>query len=250
MFRSMAVMSVAALVIALAPAARAADEPKDVIAKAIKAHGGEELLTKQKAGQTKSKGKLDLPGVGEVDYSQDVMYMLPNKFKDQMELKVMGQTINVLTIINGDKVTLEVNGNAIDQTDKVKDAVADMANVMEAARLVNLKDKAFELSTIGEDKVGDKKVVGVRVAKKGQKDVSLYFDKETGLLAKLEFRTTDQATGNEVTEERLPSDYAKNKDGVLAPRKIVVKRDGKAFLDAEITETKYFEKLDDSEFKK
>ncbi|AWM38428.1 hypothetical protein C1280_16470 [Gemmata obscuriglobus] len=246
----MAVMSVAALVIALAPAARAADEPKDVIAKAIKAHGGEELLTKQKAGQTKSKGKLDLPGVGEVDYSQDVMYMLPNKFKDQMELKVMGQTINVLTIINGDKVTLEVNGNAIDQTDKVKDAVADMANVMEAARLVNLKDKAFELSTIGEDKVGDKKVVGVRVAKKGQKDVSLYFDKETGLLAKLEFRTTDQATGNEVTEERLPSDYAKNKDGVLAPRKIVVKRDGKAFLDAEITETKYFEKLDDSEFKK
>ncbi|MDY3555639.1 hypothetical protein R5W24_004784 [Gemmata sp. JC717] len=250
MFRSMAVMSVAALVIAFAPVARAADEPKDVIAKAIKAHGGEELLTKQKAGQTKSKGKLDLPGVGEVDYSQDVMYMLPNKFKDQMELKVMGQTINVLTIINGDKVTLEVNGNAIDQTDKVKDAVADMANVMEAARLVNLKDKAFELSTIGEDKVGDKKVVGVRVAKKGQKDVSLYFDKETGLLAKLEFRTTDQATGNEVTEERLPSDYAKNKDGVLAPRKIVVKRDGKAFLDAEITETKYFEKLDDSEFKK
>ncbi|MDY3562631.1 hypothetical protein R5W23_004097 [Gemmata sp. JC673] len=250
MFRSMAVMSVAALVIAFAPVARAADEPKDVIAKAIKAHGGEELLTKQKAGQTKSKGKLDLPGVGEVDYSQDIMYMLPNKFKDQMELKVMGQTINVLTIINGDKVTLEVNGNAIDQTDKVKDAVADMANVMEAARLVNLKDKAFELSTIGEDKVGDKKVVGVRVAKKGQKDVSLYFDKETGLLAKLEFRTTDQATGNEVTEERLPSDYAKNKDGVLAPRKIVVKRDGKAFLDAEITETKYFEKLDDSEFKK
>ena len=32
--------------------------------------------------------------------------------------------------------------------------------------------------------------VGVRVASKGQKDVSLYFNKETGLLAKVERRTT------------------------------------------------------------
>jgi hypothetical protein len=132
----------------------------------------------------------------------------------------------------------------------VKDAMKDVGHVMEVARLVTLKDKAYELSTIGEDKVDGKKVVGVRVSKKGQKDVSVYFDKETGLIAKVEFRTTDQMTGNEVTEERIPSDYAKNKDGVPVPKKVVVKRDGKTFLEAEVLEVKYFEKLDDSEFKK
>lgn len=251
MVRSLIVPSVVVLVVALAPdLARAADEPKDVIAKAIKAHGGEEFLSKNKAGQTKSKGKITLPGVGEAEYSQEVAYMLPDKFKDQMELKVAGQTLNILTIINGDKVTLEVNGMAIDEAKKVKEALADAGHVMDVCRMVTLKDKAYELSTIGEDKVEGKKVVGVRVSKKDQKDVGLYFDKETGLLAKVEFRTTDQATGNEVTEERLPSDYAKNKDGVPVPKKIVVKRDGKTFIDAEVLETKYAEKLDDSEFKK
>jgi hypothetical protein len=42
--------------------------------------------------------------------------MIPDKFKDVMELKVAGQTVNVLTLVNGDKITLEVNGKAIDET--------------------------------------------------------------------------------------------------------------------------------------
>lgn len=251
MVRSPVVLSVAALLVALAPApGRAADEPKDVIAKALKAHGGAEHLNKHKAAQTKTKGKITLPGVGEVEYSQELSYMFPDKLKDQMELKVMGQTVNVLTIVNGDKITLEVNGKAIDQADKVKEAMKDAGHVIEVARMVALQGKEYELSLIGEDKVEGKKVVGVRASKKDQKDVSLYFDKETGLLAKLEFRTTDQATGNEVTEERLPSGYEKNKDGVPVPKKVVVKHDGKVFLEAEVVESKYFEKLDDSEFKK
>ena len=251
MFRSARVLSVTALVVALAPGlARAADEPRDIIAKAIKAHGGEAVLAKQKAAQLKTKGKINLPGVGEAEFSQETAFMLPDKFKDQMELKVAGQTVNVLTIVNGDKVALEVNGNAVNEVDKVKDAIKDVGHVMEVARMVGLKDKGYELSIIGDDKVEGKRVVGVRVSKKGEKDVSLYFDKETALLAKLEFRTTDQATGNEVTEERMPSEYAKNKDGVPVPKKIVVKRDGKAFLEAEVLDMKYFEKLDDSEFKK
>ena len=42
-----------------------------------------------------------------------------------------------------------------------------------------MKEKGYELSLIGEDKVEGKKVVGVRVSKKDQKDISLYFDAET-----------------------------------------------------------------------
>lgn len=251
MFRSAAVLSAAALLAALAyQPARAADEPKDIVAQAVKAHGGEEALTKYKGVQTKTKGKITLPGVGEADYAQEVSLMIPGKLKDVMELKVAGQTVNILTIVDGDKITLEVNGKALDETDKVKDAMKDVGHVMAVARMVPLKDKAYELSLIGDDKVDGRKVVGVRVSKKGEKDVSLYFDKETHLIAKVEFRTTDAATGNEVTEERLPSDYAKNKDGIPVPKKVVVKRDGKTFLEAEVLETRYYEKLDDGEFKK
>ncbi len=251
MFRTRSCFAAIAVAFAFVPgAARAADEAKDVVAKAIKAHGGEELLTKQKAGQMKTKGKITLPGVGETEYSQEASYMLPDKFKDVMELKIAGKNIGILTILNGDKVTLEVDGKAVDAGDAVKNAMKDIGNVIEVSRMVPITKKPYELSLIGEDKVEGKKVIGIRVTRKDHKDVSLYFDKETHLLAKVEFRTIDQATGNEVTEERIPSSYEKNKDGVPIPKKVVVKRDGKVFLEAEVLETKYFEKLDDSEFKK
>jgi hypothetical protein len=241
----------AVVLVAFASAGRAADDdPKDIITKAIKAHGGEEFLTKHKAAQSKNKGKINIPGVGEVDFTQEVMYMLPDKFKDSFEFQVMGQNIKVQTLVNGDKISLELNGKEIPGADKVKEAMKEVGHVMNVARLVPLKEKGYELSIIGEDKVEGKKVVGVRVTKKDQKDVNLFFDKETGLLAKLEFRSVAPGTENEVTEERIVKEYEKNKDGIPLPKKIIIKHDGKQFLEAEVVEIKYFEKLDDSEFKK
>ena len=240
------------VLVAFAPGCRAADDdPKDIVARAIKAHGGEEFLTKMKAAQIKSKGKLNVPGAGELDYTQELSYMLPDKLKDSMELKLMGQTINVLTLVNGDKITLEVNGKDIDGADKVKEAMKGVGNVMQVARLVPLlRETGYELSLIGEDKVQGKKVVGVLVVKKDQKDLSLFFDKQSGLIAKLEYRNVAPGTEMEVTEERIPSDYEKNKDGIPVAKKILIKHDGKTFLDAEVTEVKHFEKLDEAEFKK
>jgi hypothetical protein len=249
MFRALTLAASVALVLAPA-AARAADEPKDILAKAIKAHGGEELLTKNKAGQLKTKGKITLPGVGETEFTQEVSYMIPDKFREAMELTIMGNALNTLTLVNGDKLTIEVNGKAIDVPDQAKASLKDAGHIMQVARLVPLKDKKYELSLIGEDKVEGKKVVGVRVSLKDQKDVSVYFDKETGLMAKLEYRGAEPGTGKEVTEERIITEYKKNKDGVSVPKKIVIKHDGKQFLEAEVVEATYLEKLDDDVFKK
>ena len=239
------------LSVVFVPAARAADDPKDVIAKAVKAHGGEEFLTKHQAAQSKNKGKVDIPGVGDAEFTQETAYMLPDKFKDAMELKVAGQTVNVLTLVNGDKAVIEVNGTAIDIPDAAKAALKDVGHLLKVARLAPLlKEKGYELNIIGEDKVEGKEVVGVRVSMKDRKDISLYFDKKTHLLAKLVHRTADPMTGNEVEEERIITEYQKLKDGVPAAKKVILKRDGKQFLEAEVLETQYLEKLDDGEFKK
>src|SRR5688572_7871816 len=117
----------APLALVLAPAAaRAADEPKDILAKAIKAHGGEELLTKNKAAQVKNKGKLTLPGVGDIEFTQEVSYMIPDKLRESMELTIGGMSINTLTIVNGDKMTLEVNGKEMEVPDQAKAALKDV----------------------------------------------------------------------------------------------------------------------------
>jgi hypothetical protein len=240
-----------AVLIGVPPVARAADDdPKEIIAKAIKAHGGEEFLTKMRAAKLKSKGKINIPGAGELEFTQETAYMLPDKYRDGIDFSIMGMNISVRTYVNGDKVLLEVNDKEIDMADKVKAALKDVGHVQEVARLVPLKDKAFEVNLIGDDKVEGKNVVGIRVSKKGQKDVSMFFDKETGLLAKLEYRGAEPGTDNEVNEERIVKEYEKNADGIPQAKRIIIKHDGKQFLEAEVLEVKYFEKLDESEFKK
>jgi hypothetical protein len=242
----------AAVVLAIAPRVRAADDPKEVIARAIKAHGGEEFLTKHKAAQYREKGKITLPGMAETDYADESSFMLPDKFKQTLEMEIMGMKFVMNALIVGDKVTVEANvaGMKIDLGDDATEGFKDVPHVLRVTQFVPLvKGKAYELSATGEDKVDGKPVVGVRVSAKDQKDVSLFFDKATGLMLKLEYRTKGP-DGMEVTEARIVKEYAKDKDGVPYPKKTLVLHDGKTFVESETLEYKYLERLDDSEFKK
>jgi hypothetical protein len=109
-----------------------------------------------------------------------------------------------------------------------------------------LKNKAFTLHSLGEIKVNDRAAVGVRVVSRGHKDVNLYFDRKTSLLAKVERRTLDDA-GKEITEETILSDY-KDVDGIKVPMKAVIHHDGKKFLETETTEFRFLDQIDASEF--
>jgi len=238
-------------VVLLSPALRADDDAKAIVEKAIKAQGGLDALTKYQAGQAKNKGKISIPGVGDAEFTQQTAYMLPDKFHESLELSIGGQTIAIDTRVNGDKVSITANGNDVPMSDSIKAAMKDVQHVMNVARLSALvKDKGIELSTAGETKVNDSPAVGVLVKMKDQKDVTLYFDKKTNLLAKIEFRTVDAMTGNEMTEERIVQEYQKSGEGLMAPKKLLIKRDGKDYLTAEVLEFKFLEKLDDSEFTK
>ncbi len=235
------------------PAAQAAeDDAKAILVKAIKAHGGEEVLSKYQGSRSRSQGKVTIPGVGEVPYTQEVLVMQPDKFKESMELDISGQKIKVVTIANGDKAFIEAAGNEVPITDDIKNALKEAQHAMKAARLVTaLRDKSFELSSLGEVKVEGQPAVGVRISSKGHKDVNIYFNKDSGQVVKVERRGTDPNSGKEFAEERFILEYNKpNAEGMSAPRKLLVKRDGDKFLEAEVLETKYLEKIDDNEFKK
>ena len=91
-------------------------------------------------------------------------------------------------------------------------------------------------------------MLGVRVTSKDRRYVNLYFDKETNLLIKTEKQVKDDA-GKEVTEEEYFSDYKEEK-GIKHALKFTVKRDGKLFVEGEVTGGQYEEKLDDSTFAK
>ena len=235
-------------VLVLAAGARADDDSKAIIAKAIKAHGGEEVKSKFKAGQTKAKGKIEI--LGGLDFTQESSFMLPDKFKEAVDMEVMGQKVHVVTVYDGTKLQIEANGQAVPVEDKIKDVIKNTPYVMKVSQMVPLlKDKDFELSNLGEVKVDGKPAVGVLVKSKGKNDVSLFFNKETGLLTKVEHRTVDPMTGNEITEERIITEYGKT-DDVPTPKKLVINHDGNKFMEVEVIETKQLEKIDESEFAK
>ena len=70
-----------------------------------------------------------------------------------------------------------------------------------------LEDKRYTLSSAGEALVKEQAAVAMKVASKGRPDVTLYFDKVSGLLLKTEHRRRDSATNKDVLHEEFFSAY-------------------------------------------
>jgi hypothetical protein len=241
----------AALVLA-AGAARAEEKAgaRAVIDKAVKAAGGADKLDKLKAETFKSKGKFY--GLGEgIDYTADYAVQPPDKFRIKMEGEVGGNKFTFIQVVNGDKGWRKVNDDTMDLSKEEVAEVREELYADEVERLAPLlKGKGFELSSLGEAKVGGKPAVGVRVTHKGQRDVSLYFDKTSGLLVKSERTVKDlMAGGTEVKQETLFSGY-KDVDGVQYPTKLVISRDGKKYVEAEVSDIKPGAKIGEDVFAK
>jgi outer membrane lipoprotein-sorting protein len=234
------------------PAINRADDAADMKAlleKAIKAHGGADNLTKYKAMVANAKGKFH--GLGDpIEFTGEFSTQSPDKVRHEIGGKVMDFTFKRIEVVNGDKGWIVENDNKKDMT---KDEMVEAREGMHAAsvaRLVTLSGKEYKLSPLGEAKVGDKETIGVRVERKDYRDISLYFDKKTGMLLKLETRVKDPMGGDkEYTQEVIYDDY-KKVDGVEIAHKATIKRDNKPWVDSEIVECKLVEKLDDSVFAK
>jgi hypothetical protein len=228
--------------------ARAENDPKAVVNKAIKATGGEEKISKLKATKMKFKGTIDIMG-NSVEFSAETTAQQPNQFRNEIKLDIMGQSITIVQVLNKDKawnsamgMTMELEG---DQLDQIKEqAYGDYIESL----VPLLNDKQFTLAAAGEEKVNGKAAAGVKVSSKGHKDVTLYFDKDTGLLVKSKKRGKDMGN-NEIDVESFMSNF-KDVSGVKSPTKILVKHDGQKFIEGEVSDIKLLEKVEDSTFDK
>jgi len=235
-----------ACLILLGTSARADDAAKAILEKAIKAHGGAEKLAKERILQTKAKGALEL--FGGVNFTQETV-SAAGKFKETMELSVNGQNLTVVTAFDGKEGWITINGQNAPVQDQVLDELKEAGYARRLGKFDFLNDKAFELSSLGETKLDGKTLVGVKVAHKDHKDVRLFFDKETGLLSRIERKGFDGMTNQEVDEERIIKEY-QEADGTKVPKKVLINRDGKKFVEVEVEEVKVLDKVDDNTFTK
>jgi len=224
---------------------RAEDQAKAraIIDKALQAAGGEEKLAKFKAQTFDEKGTYYGSGNGQ-PYTGTYSLQWPDRYR--MEIK------DVFTmVVTSDKGWVKSEQGTVELTKEQLAGEHEKLYCGYVAHLLPLKDKAYMLTLLPETKIEDKPVLGVKVSHKGKPDVLLYFDKTTGLLAGSEYKVHNfqNPMGMKVKQEASFSEY-KEFQGCKVPTKIVLKHDGKLFVEAVMLDVKLAEKLDDSVFAK
>lgn len=243
---------IAAAVLVAGPLALSpAGDSKDVAAivdKAIKAHGGADTLAKQAFQAWKAKGKMQAFGM-KLEYDAEYFFQLPDKLRFDMSMSLGGKETKLTVVTDGKSAWESAEGKTREMEKDKFEEFRHLMYVLELSQVTPLKGKKYKLTPLPAAKVGDKEVVGIKVSAKDKRDVKMYFDAKTGLLAKTETRVLDEFSKKEVDQETLIDRYT-TKGGVPILEHITIKRDGTVFLEEAFTNQSFSEKGDPKVFSK
>jgi hypothetical protein len=216
-----------------------------LVERAIDAQGGsaqvEKLFKRWIAKIEGTAGRLTITGT----LSHDG----PDRGRIATQLVRDGQTIEVIVVTDGSgrawrkigEVSQEVVGKELEE---MKDGGWRSRKVRFLLPL--LTDERIELSMLGESVVADRPAQGIRVTSKGHRDVDVYFDKETGWLAKMESRVKSP-DNRDIVLEQVFSDY-KEFDGVKLATTFTKYENGRQTSVERIVDIKFVDEIDRSLF--
>jgi hypothetical protein len=226
----------ALLVLGLAagPAAAAdRDAALAVIERAIQAHGGADALNKAQTAVRTSTGTMSLFGK-DLAFTDEMTWKLPDRFRLTLEVGTGQDRTHLVMVVNPDKGWQTTGGMVMDLGPDRLEELREEEYVLWLTTLTPLLKEGFELTPLPDGRVGSRPAAVVKVASKGHADTRLSFDKETGLLLKLDRRGKE--AGLTVDKEYV-YDAHKAFDGVKLPTKLLELIDGKRFT--ELTDISY-----------
>jgi hypothetical protein len=227
-----------------------ATEARKTLDTAVQALGGADKLAGLDSVTAKSKGKLTTDET--VEFRDEWSVSGTDRLRWKVDAQVKARTVTGLMIFNTDKVWFRDEARA-QSAELPKEIMPifreDLRALRLAQQLTTLFDKKYQLSSLGELKVGERAAVGIKIAEKDRPELDLYFDKETRLPLRIEVRVKEPGAAEEATHALLFEDY-KDFDGVKHFTKMTLKRDNKTTLELELIEVKRQAKLDDSVFAK
>jgi hypothetical protein len=224
-----------------------ADDARAVVERAVKAHGGADKLTQLRQYRERTRGVV-FPGEGKRAFTLDTTIRLPDQFRSVLVADLGTARLEVIQVCEGSKGWVSDNGRVSEVSPQMLADYQDLVHVQRISALTPLlQDTSYQLTSLDNTKVQGKASVGVKVARKGRRDVKLYFDKDSGLLVKREYQFREM--GNESLREEFLSDY-KAVEGVQRPHKFLIQHDGKKYAEAELVEWKPLSKVEDREFAK
>jgi hypothetical protein len=183
-----------------------AEEPREILERAVKAHGGAEALERCRTSAFSFKAQS--PAQMEFACTGEWRTQLPDRQK--IQLTITEPKFDVVMVINGGKCwsRMSVMGNAPMITELPQEQSAEIEGLLHESHIRSLvpvlREARFTLGKIPEETIKGQPAVAIKVSCAGKPDVSLYFDKETHLLVKSSYRTTGPTGG---PREMLFDDY-------------------------------------------
>jgi hypothetical protein len=220
-------------------------EATAVLTRAAKALGGADKLSQYQAVTWKGKGTLRALG-GTILFDGDVTSQGVDCHRFDLALGANQET-PFLLVLAGDQGWVKAGDKTLPLPDQLAPVRADTYAATLAMRPHLLTGKEYTLAALGEVQIDGRPAVGVRVGRKGWPDVNLFYDRDSGLPIKGEVRVTDPGTAREVNDECFLSEY-REFNGLKHYTKLVWKRDGADYVDREMTDVRWHERLDDALF--
>lgn len=212
------------------------------IAMAIEAHGGPHVGRVRTSVQ---KGRGVFQGVA----SETELFLdAPSALRNNMRLGAGGAAaIEIIVALKGN---LGFKGKNNDFSDLTPVEATDTKSDCYYHWVISLRPLTlggFDLRPLPETKYRERPMIGVRVTRKGEMPINLWFDKETRLLSRAYMRKRE--AGQLTHREVYYSDF-KDFEDVKLPTRIEDYRDGVKLLEWNEVSYKFLEKLDDNLFKR
>src|SRR5690349_7183109 len=153
---------IATIVIAL-PAFSLADA-REIVEKAIVAHGGETSLTKLKSVRIKVEGEAELaPGQPAVAIVVEDVWQMPERYKTTSRTTLGGQPFTQTLCINENTGWAQINGQAQALPVAGLKEMKEQKWAEDMDRLLPLRDKSLKLTQIEDSTVDRRPVAGIKV---------------------------------------------------------------------------------------
>lgn len=220
-------------------------DPQRVIERAIQARGGEALLKRLSSVSYTGRGK-SAPQSKVENFRFRTITSLPDRMRDESDYEA---GVKFVQVVDRQKNWYSINGDVKEMDAVTLQGVREHLHVNSLLTLVVLKDARFTLTPLADQRKEGVMAEGFVVKCKDQRDVSLYFEKDNGLLLAAKTRVVDPNTYIEKDQETYFSQYV-NMHGLQFPRRWVIYSDGNKSMELTFDDLKFLDKVDDIFFAK
>jgi outer membrane lipoprotein-sorting protein len=243
------------VVVAGAAGADNPDAAKQLIDKALAAHGGRDKLL-QPRGYTFTV-TTSVSSVAPDAETAKHFFLPPRMLRVENELRKDGRSQKSVRVVNGDKVWVARDGVVRDQPGRGSEAEDFVVTSFGFKHILNVADWAYTAEPLGPSKLGDKAVEGLKLSRGGPGgltfELRLYFDAKTHLLVWSEqipgTGTKRPAVPNAPRDQGVTFEDYRVVDGVAVPHRVIRRRRMETTTRV-YSDFKFVDKLDPKLFEK